>query len=458
MEQSEVLTNLQGYLQKYMVEKSCLNTLDVKDIVKTCFKALDMDELNNPLKKNIYELLLVKLSMYRIKPQEIEKLVDKGPGLIREDGANVSEIIKMFLHIAREDIVYKIFKDTVHLEREQRSLVTPNLIYMLKYITSRNSELKTKEDVDFSLDFMEVLYAEGGIHVKMDIADQFILNGRATRGHQMLAEIREIENIHADLLNGQQIGDFLRNGRLREDRKKSGYTDSQNVHHSEINGSVLKAAFNMIMLYPPQDFIKRSPFEFTGGDIRLKEIKYVFDRLKDGLNEGDLEKLNMSLQRIWNDPTNFSLNKNRFQLIHIFKAIYQWATRATKDTDEAISRLKQELVDTSVFCCSGYMARLLSTIQGLQGQPPDTEIKVSDATQIKNILFYTIQKEMPEKIIDAMTMLDTDVYYPYVVEKVNSRIDDLLDNYQASHDNIIDAVTNFTGYRGWRIEDRKLTY
>jgi hypothetical protein len=162
----------------------------------------------------------------------------------------------------------------------------------------------------------------------------------------------------------QVLMEQIRNLQMRENdiivnqnRKASVYNDTQNVHNSEINDSVINIATSLINN-------KSSPSDMFNIDEELQ--KYYSDY------ENHKEQINTSLERIRNDKSKF---KDGVTISMVFDKIIGIIANSIHKP-ELIKRLGEELYEMNGLCSTGHMARIVNVIQGFNDIPE--ELKLGD--------------------------------------------------------------------------------
>lgn len=185
------------------------------------------------------------------------------------------------------------------------------------------------------------------INAKMEIADIFILSGNYIEGNLFLDRLR---NIHVDIKQNNNV-----------------YTDSQNVHNSDINKSVLRVSHYLIEKY------KHNFHHKLMHNKPLYDYNKVYDEFSKG-NKGHEIAIEEVLRRIEIDTAKFEYNEDScFNLYTVFAAVLLFVG----DNKDMKERLKEELLDMHNYCATGHLSRLVNTIQGYTDDE-NLLIKISD--------------------------------------------------------------------------------
>ena len=153
-----------------------------------------------------------------------------------------------YLKFRNESISYpvsvQLFREGV---RDKMRLVP--YFQILKYILRSNILLRKEQDCSEVLDEFDSLFnnPEVSIYTKMEIADIYLINDRIERGNEMLNTLRELEvNLNQNPIDN--------NITINQEHIQTVYNDSQNVHSSNLNESVLKACVSLMEIEHPSGF------------------------------------------------------------------------------------------------------------------------------------------------------------------------------------------------------------
>jgi hypothetical protein len=266
--------------------------------------------------------------------------------------------------------------------------------------------------------------------LKMNIADMMLLAGHTREGNELLDVIREEEALMGVYDDIDPIN-----------ATSTIYADSQNVHSSGINKSVMKTCVNLINIYPPNN----APSS-DGLAKRLSDTGVISEKEADKVFE-----------RIEIDVSKFKHDSMMFNLLDIFLAVWSFI-KGHEHEVELILRLAEEFKEMSGFCSSGHVARLISVIQGFTDDPL-LHVKVDEYHYIKGILIHNIDKRMmnaPVSVMNAMIGDDREPFYDYIIKTVNNLIPSILEEYEDSHEHIINIVKQYSAWDHWDIKNEKL--
>ena len=221
--------------------------------------------------------------------------------------------------------------------------------------------------------------------------------------------------------------------RLVKKEKKTVYGDSQNVHNTKINKSVLKATKTIFSLY--KHYIKS---DYNGQILNyIKQsllLQYPYD----------IETIESSIKYITTSVATFGID---ITLEDTLKAIWLYIMDS-KHFSELTKRLYQEIKEMNGYCSTGHLARLLNVIQGYTTND-DLIIKISSESQCKAVVFHFISKKLQqctdEKVLDGLVEVN-DSYIDYIKTIVKEKHNDWNKEYGSEFiEKIPDVVNKYIG-------------
>lgn len=277
-----------------------------------------------------------------------------------------------------------------------------------------------------------VFYSEDtSIYDKMEIADIFILCGQAEMGRRFLDFIREeearLQGIAVSAISAPSIVD-----------------DSQNVHASDINNSNLRISVKLIELYGCQDIDMMK--------VKSQLLEFFPDK------EDDIAKV---LERITIDTSRFTLEQNSFSLYNLFCALWSFIQRVTTNKDELVKRLGEEMIQSSGYCATGHLGRLVSVIQGFT-ENPDLQMTISVYQYMKIVIPRILDKSLEDASEDVLDSIIDTCKAPFIDHILcvmnKGKIEELKSKYGTTDDDICQVVEEYSVCKGWVIEDGKLYF
>jgi hypothetical protein len=242
--------------------------------------------------------------------------------------------------------------------------------------------------------------------------------------HVLMNQIRNLQMRENDIIANQN-------------RRASVYNDTQNVHNSEINASVMDIASSLVNN-------KSASSDLFIIDEELKKYYPEYENHK--------EQINTSLERIKNEQTKF---KDGITIPMVFDKIVG-IIAGNIHKPELVKRLGEELYEMNGLCSTGHMARIVNIIQGFNDIPEELKIKINPKDEIyANIQSYIsseIQKsDNYEQLMDDM--MDTGDnhkrFVNFVSEKMRNKVKELRKDYNGIVDettlmlNIEDSLMNY---------------
>jgi hypothetical protein len=413
------------------VDLKSVNTLDFPKKKKKLIKILKDENTPYIVQFKIANFFCNKLAnMYHIPIDLSELLVNSVYGVVYRAIELPLTTRLRYLRFQNEKIP---FKTSIKLFEGNVRNVLDHIPYfqILKYIL-RNS-LANTITIQQILDEFEVLFINNTFsqYIKMEIADIFLLNNRAERGHQMLTALRGYRTL--DIGNERTV-----------------YDDSQNVHDEKVNKSVLRAACKLIEMYSEGEF----------DDIKIK--KELIDM--SPVSEESVIKV---IERIQIDTAQFSHGDNRFNLYDVFANLWKYIS-LHQYAKELKIRLLEEIISMALYCSTGHLSRFINVIQGYT-EDPDLCIRISNFAQIKAVVSNILQKILttaPEDVMDSMIDSDQTIFAKFIVDKMNNKIPDIVKEYGNKHkpddnepsvyEHILSAIVSYTKYSEFVLVENKL--
>ena len=296
---------------------------------------------------------------------------------------------------------------------------------ILKYILRAGSDVQDDSYREAILQEFESMFASDDVslHTKMEIADIFILNSHIERGHEMLDDLRRIEHV----LNRQFEHDTV-------------YGDTQNVHTSTLNDSVLKACVRLMELEPP-----------VGFDPDL--VREILCQLSPD-STSDIATV---IERVEIDTSRFKSEGNLFGLYDVFSSLWSFVSKH-EHCQLLYLRLIEEITSMSRFCTTGHVSRFINVIQGYIDDDA-LAIRISDEQQIKAVLSAYIDKGLAsadESILNSVVSNNPTLFYDFVQNRVNQLLPTLLEEYETDHTQVIKAVEAYSKWAHWTVVDDEI--
>lgn len=272
--------------------------------------------------------------------------------------------------------------------------------------------------------FDENLKRSGDISISREIAD--IINIHyPCHGQVLIEKLRNVEqyNVNVIIQPIQPVHDVVGRERhvinrpveqlLAKKKTRTVYEDTQNVHNSKINQSVLLSAFTLVQKY-------RELLESDKEHDIIVEIGRILSN----------EKVGKAIDYMLTSTATFSYEKNVFSMQDVFKAVWFWINEQ-KETGELKSRLIEELRDAGGMCTTGHLARLINVIQGFSTEK-SLAITIDDTDQHKSVIKHYISKRLSEcqdlDVIDGITT-GSDSYKNFLQKVVREKILEWMKEY-----------------------------
>jgi hypothetical protein len=452
---------------KNNIRNNMIDSIDISLKVNDALNLLQKESTSNSGKIKLSEFLCHKLyNIYRLSIDKRNIIVDNLLYSVY-NGDNLSIPLRLYyLQFRNEYIAYKVsinlFRnnipfsklETVPLNRQFLKDKINIIAYfqILKYIIRTNSDLFNNTDYNDVLNEFEYIFnhPNTSLSVKMEIADIYLLNNKLERGNEMINIVRREEE---DLIRRREEEDLIR--RREEVRNKhyfkTIYNDTQNVHNSTINNSVLKTAYNLIN--------QENENSSLDNYINIKDIQNVLINIdKSGTRNNNIINV---LERIQIDTSVFRYNNNifGFSLYNVFCALWKFIQKH-KSKDELLLRLIEEIVSMDNYCSTGHLSRFVNVIQGFTDDI-NLQIRISDSSQITiyiNNYLNKILLNAPEDITDALiddNIESKKLFYEFIKKHINEYIPILInelgepDDYKSFYNTIISAISKYTQFNYW---------
>lgn len=221
------------------------------------------------------------------------------------------------------------------------------------------------------------------------------------------------------------------------------YNDSQNVHDSAINKSVIKVLTTLFNMYKNRIDI------FTTVDENNSYKDEVIDNICQILVNEFPNKSDNITYVVEDIKNNISIFGDNISLQDGFIAVWLWINdKDAEDSKVLKGRLIEEIVEMKNYCTTGKLARLMNTIQGFSDDE-NLCIRISDSSQCKSVvstyLGKCLQNCEDEKVTEGI--LDhNDDYKKYIRLKISEKIVEWKKEYgQEMIKNIASYVNTYCG-------------
>lgn len=259
---------------------------------------------------------------------------------------------------------------------------------------------------------------------RMEIADMFLLYGNPIVGEELINIIRRDQN-HVNIYDNNL--------------QKTVYKDSQNVHNTSINKSVLKVCYNLLL-------------KEQAGNLTEDELRDIFRTLeKFCLNERDINSIYKVLERLLIDTTFFKHGSDKFTMLQIFCNVWSFVKK-DKYNEELKKRLVEEMIAMHEYCATGFIARIVNTIQGFT-EDPDLCINIGDFDRHKAIVLQKLNKVMasaPEDVLDDMLTINKKLFLDYLKDRIK-----MVEYEDIPKEDFIKILTDYTK-REWKFNKEGL--
>jgi hypothetical protein len=419
---SQIVTDVDFLLDKKEVNGCIIDSVNMNKKIKKCMSLFTNKNTEPTGKIKIANFLCNKIhDLFYISSNNKKILTSSITEIVYYKQEMVLPLRLAYLRFRNQEVSSRIsidlFDKGVRLKIDQIPY-----IQILKHILK--SEDSTDEEIGNILNEFEMLFENPtvSIYTKMEIADLFILNNREQRGNEMLNVIRGF----------QQTGQLKHNDTV--------YSDSQNVHNSTVNESVLNSCSYLIK--------QEQVFEIRMDNVRNELIKQF---------QTHTRSIETVLTRVEIDTSRFRSGIHAFSLYELFSSLWNYINKHKHKT-ELLKRLVEEISSMALYCATGHLSRFINVIQGYT-EDPSLQIKISDKSQIKSVVSTYLDKLLflaDEQITDSIIENDKTPFYNFISTSINLKIEEWIKEYGEIQEHIISAVEKYSQWNYWNIKDNIL--
>lgn len=412
-----------------------ISSLSYKDDLSFNFDKITNTETLPDIKLKIGSLM-DKYTAYGIITKHIKNIISKeiSNAVMATENTNISPRLRYgFLNYRDGELSYSI--STYMYENKAGDIIEQSYyINILKLLLRLENNFK--DDIYAEL---QAMFDNGNLMLKMNIADIFNLMGK-DEADGMFTIIREEEAAVARQVRAEAavaIQDI--DGVHYEDDEYNVYRDSQNVHNSNVNYSVLKASYTLINLLEDRDYTFFS---------RDEEAEIIAELCK--IDPSAYKVIDSIFTRIQTDTSYFIYHTKEFRLYSVFVALWRWINKHENSKDLKL-RLLEEMKSMDGYCSTGHLARIINVIQGYTDDE-NLSITIEIDTAIKSIiklLLDTSLEDAPDEIMDSMIDDDKMLFLEFIRDIINNNLDRLTKEHGPIKNIILECVKTYTDHSGW---------
>jgi hypothetical protein len=266
---------------------------------------------------------------------------------------------------------------------------------------------------------------------------------------QLMYEIADILSTHISGREGRRLINRLREFDERERRamivlhqeqrtvvdvpqaaiEKTVYADTQNVHNTKVNQSVLNATKTLYKKY--EVFLK--------SDHRGEILENIQQILMSKYPQ-KTELIRKSIKYIKQSVATFRIG---ITLADAFKSVWLWIVEH-EHSEELHIRLMEELKEMKGFCTTGHLARIVNVIQGFT-EEKELVVTISDVDQCNAVVRHFLSKQLAEcqdeSVIDGMTD-GTPEYINFLKQTVETQIPKWEKEYGEDFTKYVPSIVN----------------
>uniref|UniRef100_A0A6C0ELW6 Uncharacterized protein n=1 Tax=viral metagenome TaxID=1070528 RepID=A0A6C0ELW6_9ZZZZ len=312
--------------------------------------------------------------------------------------------------------------------KHRDDLKTTALRFLFQF-RHKERALTVNDLVAKALELFDYFIRERKIPLAREVTD-IIIEFAPNHRRKILDRLRDLEN---DQEEGEgEVEEEIRREILGKPIKKVVYADSQNVHNTQVNQSVLQASRTLYNMFRHVLELKMDPrISREANDSRRGKYK---DECLDQIGE-EFQRRYPNKQELIKDSFGYvKRNVGTFgidtSLQDVLLALWLWI-QEHQHRHELELRLLEELREMHGQCSTGHLARLVNVMQGFT-ENEHLAVRISDKEQynavIRNYLNTTLSKCDDEDVINGMVD-GSEKFKRYVKTKIKDILLTWIDDY-----------------------------
>jgi hypothetical protein len=439
-------------LSKDQITGFQIDSLTIHTKVRNLLKLITSDEVSDINKIKISNFLSHTLCDYiKLSNDKCDIIVKNMIPVIMKPNDMLDSIRLNYLSYKNEYISFNI-SSQIYQNNVKEILAPSSYFQIIKHLLRSNRCNEIIGDALF--EDLDSIFRDPGtnIYSKMEIADIHLLNSRVEKGNQLLDEIRLLQRRREEENNFVLEDDFhedFEDDVGYEQIQDTIYSDTQNVHNSVINLSVIQACIYLITLE------NCPPFSVPGVKEELQNI------YPDNLEAQ--RSIDIVLERIQIDAAVFRHEHDSFTLHNLFSALWSFICKHENRT-EIKKILVEEMISMSRYCSTGHLSRFINVIQGFHNLR-ELDIKISNEEQIKAVVMtflnLSMSKEDSDEINDSIVGDNKKPFLEFVKSKMNEKIPSIISEYNLNEEeveHILNAVKKYTKFENWILTDNIINF
>lgn len=389
-----------------------MNSLNLDRTVDRYCQALTYKHVSPSEKLKIIKFLADKFhTRFRLNEERTELLISTLTTLILSGNLSTNQRLA-FLTYQNPKVVYGVAYN-LYQSGIEHFMPLSSYLSIVKYLMCHTNDEGLKRSL---ADTLIDLFYEQHEPVRMEIVDILLLGG-----------FRE----------GNRLITTLQAPQPRRERVV--YRDTQNVHNSTINQSVLRASAYLVS----QSKLK---------ELNVKIVVCELERLMPDSSPIIIKVLH----RLKTDTALFSYQSSQFTLWNVFVGLWEFIS-LQPFTENLKTRLCEELCAMNNYCSSGHLSRLVNVLQGFT-TIPELTIRISNYDQIKAVISHYLNRELSQASEDLVQDTDSKDFLLFVQERINLKLNDWRAEYEMSNEDLLRALREYTQHSRWNLTSNgKLT-
>lgn len=220
-------------------------------------------------------------------------------------------------------------------------------------------------------------------------------------------------------------------------KKDTIYDDSQNVHNTKINQSVITAIKALFRRY--KDILRVE-------ENQAKHINSCLDNVREilvGKYPVQRQVITESVEYVKRSTASFY----GIGISEVFLSIWLWISEQKSHIPELEQRFIEEMKEMKGYCTTGHLARLVNVIQGYT-EDEELCIRISDKDQCKAVVRHHLSEELrnckDEKVLEGIIGDDKTAYVKFIRQAVSKKLIEWKKDYgEESLEDIAELVNDF---------------
>ena len=325
---------------------------------------------------------------------------------------------------------YRVLLDVYGTPKIRNSYTCPDPQSVLEkvniiYEKLRDNPTLDEQDITNYREIVDIIYSHFRNRAVNYIVDEYtFVRGRTIR-IPPVREIRRVEGVAAPVREIRRVEGVAAPNKPKF--KNNVYQDTQNVHDSNINQSVLKAAKHLTDTFAPTS-TETVRDEMTKANKRCSpwKLKSAKERVTNNIVDSCID----SIER------NTALF-GEISLTDVLGSLWTFIEQH-EFKEDLKERLLEEFHQMNGYCSTGYLARLINVIQGYT-EDENLLVTISNEKRteavITSFINRALQESKDENVIDGMLDKNS-AYLKFIDDLFNSKVEEWIKELEVDKENI----------------------